>query len=61
LLNQTTAGFRTLVAAGVHPHDAEQQRGGGTLELAAGRWTGREPQNGFVWRGRYTVDGVSSA
>jgi TRAP-type C4-dicarboxylate transport system substrate-binding protein len=54
---RTTAGFQTLVAAGVDPHDAEQQRGGGTLAFANGRWTGREPRNGFVWRGRYTVDG----
>jgi TRAP-type C4-dicarboxylate transport system substrate-binding protein len=54
---QTTVDYRTLVAAGVDPHTAEQQRGGGTLELSAGHWTGTEPRTGFVWRGRYSVDG----
>jgi TRAP-type C4-dicarboxylate transport system substrate-binding protein len=52
-----TASFDDLVAAGVRPDDAERQRGGGTLELTRGRWTGRERDNGFVWRGRYTVRG----
>jgi TRAP-type C4-dicarboxylate transport system substrate-binding protein len=54
---EVTASFDDLVAAGVRPDDAERQRGGGTLQLAHGRWEGRERDNGFVWRGRYTVRG----
>jgi hypothetical protein len=52
-----SASAADLVSAHVPPGDAEQQRGGGTLVLQDGRWVGRERLNGFVWRGRYAVDG----
>jgi TRAP-type C4-dicarboxylate transport system substrate-binding protein len=52
-----TASSHDLLAAGASPDEAERQQGGGTLDLVGGRWTGRERDNGFVWRGRYTVRG----
>jgi hypothetical protein len=46
-----------MAAAGTPAAEAERQRGDATLELRAGRWTGREASNGFVWKGTYSVDG----
>ena len=54
---EVTASSRELQVAGVPASDAERQRGGGTLELEHGTWVGSERLNGFVWRGRYRVQG----
>jgi TRAP-type C4-dicarboxylate transport system substrate-binding protein len=54
---QMSATSGELQAAGVPPADADRQRGGGTLVLAHGAWIGRERLNGFVWHGRYSVQG----
>ena len=54
---QETASSKDLLDAGASPSDAERQRGGGTLKLSHGRWVGRERVSGFVWRGRYAVQG----
>jgi TRAP-type C4-dicarboxylate transport system substrate-binding protein len=52
-----TASYHDLLAAGVPADEAERQRGGGSLELTHGHWVGSERNNGFVWRGRYFVQG----
>lgn len=52
-----TASYHDLVEAGLPADDAERQRGGGSLTLLHGHWTGRERNNGFVWHGRYFVQG----
>jgi TRAP-type C4-dicarboxylate transport system substrate-binding protein len=54
---QVTASSNDLLAAGAAPAEAERQRGGGTLRLTNGSWTGREPLSGFAWSGRYTAHG----
>jgi hypothetical protein len=54
---QATAGMSDLLAAGVPPDEAERQRGTSTLTFHAGRWRGSESVSGFVWGGRYLVQG----
>jgi hypothetical protein len=46
-----------LIAAGVPADNAERQRGDTTLTFHGGRWLGRESLSGFVWSGRYLVQG----
>jgi TRAP-type C4-dicarboxylate transport system substrate-binding protein len=54
---QVTTSRQDLLAAGTPPSEAERQRGTATLALKGGRWIARERHSGFVWRGRYAVQG----
>jgi len=54
---QAAASTADLLAAGAPPQEAERQRGESTLVLRGGRWIGREGHSGFVWSGRYRVQG----
>jgi hypothetical protein len=54
---QASVSTADLIAAGAEREEDERQTGESTLSLRDGRWTGRESHSGFVWSGRYSVQG----
>jgi TRAP-type C4-dicarboxylate transport system substrate-binding protein len=54
---RTEVSRAELLAAGAQREDADRFQGTTTLELGAGRWSGRVERAGGVFRGTYEVDG----